>query len=183
MKKLTTLKKGYSSLIIDIGSLLEQGRRQAYQPVNTILVRTYWEIGKRIVEFEQHGKEKAEYGSALLENLSKDLKLRHGKGFSKSNLIYMRLFYLKYQKSETLSHQLSWSHYFELLKVEDDLERSFYEKQCIKENWSIRELKRQKNSALFHRIALSKDKKGVLELSQKGHIIERADDVIKDPYI
>ena len=87
MKKLTKPIKGYSSLITDIGSLLEQGRKQAYQSVNTILVKTYWEIGKRIVEFEQHGK-----------------------GFSKSNLIYMRLFYLKYQKSETLSHQLSWSH-------------------------------------------------------------------------
>ncbi|MDO8741402.1 MAG: DUF1016 N-terminal domain-containing protein [Candidatus Woesearchaeota archaeon] len=136
MKKLTN-PKDYSSLITDIGSLLEQGRKQAYQAVNTILVRTYWEIGKRIVEFEQHGKEKAEYGSALLENLSKDLKLRHGKGFSKSNLIYMRLFYLKYKKSETLSHQLSWSHYFELLKIEDDLERSFYEIELSKKRQVI----------------------------------------------
>ena len=183
MKKLTTLKKGYSSLIIDIGSLLEQGRRQAYQAVNTALVRTYWEIGRRIVEFEQHGKEKAEYGSALLEELSKDLKLRHGKGFSKSNLIYMRLMYLKYPKSETLSHQLSWSHYFELLKIEDDLERSFYEKQCIHEKWSNRELKRQKNSALFRRLALSKDKKGIMKLSEKGHVIENAEDLVKDPYV
>ncbi len=137
----------------------------------------------RIVEYEQRGNEKAEYGSALLENLSKDLKLRHGKGFSKSNLIYMRLFYLKYQKSETLSHQLSWSHYFELLKIEDDLERSFYEKQCIHEKWSNRELKRQKNSALFKRLALSKDKKGIIELSKKGQVIENAKDLIKDPYV
>jgi len=183
MKKLTNPKKEYSSLIGSIGSLLEQGRKQAYQAVNTILVRTYWEIGRRIVEFEQRGKEKAEYGSALLENLSKDLKLRHGKGFSKSNLVYMRLFYLKYQKSETLSHQLSWSHYFELLKIEDDLERSFYEKQCINEKWSNRELKRQKNSALFKRLALSKDKKGVIKLSKKGQVIENAKDLIKDPYV
>ena len=183
MKKIANPQKKYSSLISNIGSLLEQGRKQAYQAVNTILVSTYWEIGKRVVEFEQHGKERAEYGSALLENLSKDLKLRHGKGFSKSNLIYMRMFYLKYPKSETLSHQLSWSHYFELLKIEDDLERSFYEKQCIKEKWSNRELKRQKNSVLFKRLALSKDKKGIIELSKKGQIIENAKDLIKDPYV
>ena len=183
MKLSKTPKKEYSSLIESIGSLLEHGRKQAYHAVNEILVRTYWEIGRRIIEFEQHGKERAEYGSALLEKLSKDLKLGHGKGFSKSNLIYMRLFYLKYPKSETLSHQLSWSHYFELLKIEDDLERSFYEKQCIKEKWSNRELKRQKNSALFKRLALSKDKKGVIELSKKGQVIENAKDLIRDPYV
>ena len=103
-----TQNKNYNSLISDIGALLEQGRKQAYQVVNSILVKTYWEIGKRIVEYEQKGKEKAEYGTALLDTLSKDLRLKHGKGFSKSNLIYMRLFYIKYHKSETPSHQLSW---------------------------------------------------------------------------
>ena len=183
MKKITNPKDKYPSLISDIGDLLEQGRTHAYHAVNEILVKTYWEIGKRIVEFEQYGKEKAEYGSALLENLSKDLRLRHGKGFSKSNLVYMRLFYLKYPKSETLSHQLSWSHYFELLKIEDDLERSFYEKQSITEKWSNRELKRQKNSALFKRLALSKDKKGIIQLSRKGQIIDDAKDLVKDPYV
>ncbi|MEK6819108.1 MAG: PDDEXK nuclease domain-containing protein, partial [Nanoarchaeota archaeon] len=100
-----------------------------------------------------------------------------------SNITYMRLFYLKYQKSETLSHQLSWSHYFELLKIEEDLERSFYEKQCINENWSVRELKRQIDSALFYRLALSKNKKEILTLSKKGQLIEKADDLIKDPYV
>lgn len=176
-------ENNYARLINNIGTLLEQGRKQAYHAVNQILVRTYWDIGKQIVEYEQKGKEKAEYGSALLENLSRDLKLKYGKGFSKSNLIYMRLFYLKYQKSETVSHQLSWSHYFELLKIEDNFERSFYEKQCILEKWSNRELKRQKNSALFKRLALSKDKKGIIELSKKGQIIENAGDLIKDPYV
>ena len=174
---------GYGRLISSIGALLEEARKHVYTEVNQILVKTYWQIGKRIINYEQKGKEKAEYGSKLLDNLSKDLKLRYGKGFSKSNIIYMRLFYIKYPKSETLSHQLSWSHYFELLKVEDDLERSFYEKQCIKENWSVRELKRQKNSALFERLALSRDKKGVLELSKKGHTIDKPADAVKDPYI
>ena len=175
-------QKDYKNLIQDIGIVLNEGRKQAYKTVNNILVKTYWEIGKRIVEFEQHGKITSEYGSKLLINLSKELSPL-GKGFSRSNLTYMRLLYIKYPKSETLSHQLSWSHYFELLKVDDDLARSFYEKQCIKEKWSIREFKRQKNSMLFERIALSKDKKGVLEISEKGQIIETAKNIIKEPYV
>lgn len=175
--------KDYAYLINSVGVLLDQARTKAYIKINQILIRTYWDIGKEIVVFEQKGKKKAEYGSKLLDKLSIDLKLRYGKGFSKSNLVYMRLFYLKYPNSETLSHQLSWSHYFELLKIENDLERSFYEKQCITESWAVRELKRQKNSALFERIALSKDKTGVQALAQKGHIVEKASDLVKDPYV
>jgi len=183
MKKLTTTVNSYNSLVTDIGLLLTHGREQAFKAVNTILVKTYWEVGKRIVEFEQLGKEKAKYGLSILDNLSKDLRLKYGKGFSRSNLVYMRLFYIKYPKSETLSHQLSWSHYFELLKIDDDLERSFYEKQCINEKWSNRELKRQKNSALFKRLSLSKDKRGILKLAKIGHIIKNAEDIIRDPYV
>jgi len=183
MKTAVIKEKNYNSLITNIGRILEQGRRQAIKVINQLLVKTYWEIGKKIIEYEQENKERAGYGTKLFEKIAEDLREKYGKGFSRSNVIYMRLIYLKYPKSQTLSDQLNWSHYIELLTIDDSLERSFYEKQCIKENWSIRELKRQKNSALFHRIALSKDKKGVLELSQKGHIIERADDVIKDPYI
>jgi len=183
MKNIALKEKTYNNLIVNIGQILEQGRRQAIKVINQILVKTYWEIGKKIIEYERENKERAGYGTKLFEKIAKDLREKYGKGFSRSNVIYMRLIYLKYPKSQTLSDQLNWSHYIELLTIDDSLERSFYEKQCIKENWSIRELKRQKNSALFHRIALSKDKKGVLELSQKGHIIERADDVIKDPYI
>lgn len=175
--------KKYSSLITDIGALLEQGRRQAFHAVNPILVKTYWEIGKRIIDYEQEGKEKAEYGASLLDNLSKDLKLKYGKGFSKSNVYLMRQFYLKYQKFQTVSGKLSWSHYSELLSIGEDMPRQFYESQCLRENWSVRELNRQINSALFHRIALSKDKKGVVELSKKGLLIEEAKDVIKDPYV
>jgi predicted nuclease of restriction endonuclease-like (RecB) superfamily len=175
-------QKDYKSLIQDIGAIFENGKKQAYKAVNNILVQTYREIGKRIVEFEQKGKITSEYGSKLLINLSKELS-PYGKGFSRSNLTYMRLFYIKYPKSETVSHQLTWSHYFELLKVEDDLARSFYEKQSIKEKWSIRELKRQKNSMLFERIALSKDKKGVLKLSEQGEIVENSKDIIREPYV
>ncbi len=181
MKKLT-VKHDYSELIVGISEILESGRKQAYKAINNILVQTYREIGKRIVEFEQKGKITSKYGSKLLINLSKELT-SYGKGFSRSNLTYMRLFYIKYPKSETVSHQLSWSHYFELLKLEDDLARGFYEKQCIKEKWSIRELKRQKNSMLFERIALSKDKKGVLKLSERGEIVETSKDIIREPYV
>ena len=183
LKDKKPISKGYDILIKDIGSILEQGRKQAYSVINTILLDTYWKIGKMIIEFEQKGKEKAEYGSELLEWLSKDLKQRYGKGFSKSNVYLMRLFYLRYQKFQTVSGKLSWSHYVELSGIEDDLERSFYEKQCDRESWSIRELRRQKDTALFHRIALSKDKQGILELSKKGHIIEKAEDIVKEPYI
>jgi len=164
-------------------------------------VKTYRDIGKRIVEFEQKGEERANYGAELLKKLAKDLSLKYGKGFSRSNLQYMRLLYIKYPKCQTLSGKLSWSHYVELLGVSDDLARSFYEKQCIRENWSVtdlppknetisfsnpslqRELKRQIDSMLFERLALSKDKEGVLQLARKGQIVEKEEDIIKDPYV
>ena len=176
-------KQGYNHLIDSIGELLESGRKQVLKTINNILVKTYWEIGKRIVEYEQKGTNRADYGEKLLIKLSKDLTNKYGKGFSRSNLQYMRLLYIKYPKCQTLSGKLAWSHYVELLSVSDDLARSFYEKQCINEKWSVRELRRQINSMLFERIALSKDKKGVLQLAKKGQLIEKEEDIIKDPYI
>ncbi len=182
MNKIPNRNK-YSELLGNIGNLLEESRKATIQKINNILVQTYWNIGKRIVEFEQGGMEKADYGSKLLKRLSNDLKKRYEKGFSRSNLQYMRLLYLKYQKYQTLSGKLSWSHYVEILSISDELARSFYEKQCINENWSVRELKRQRNSGLFQRIALSKDKKGILKLAKEGQLIEKVEDIIKDPYV
>ena len=176
-------KKAYQTLISDLGRILQEGRKRALQTVNSILVETYWEIGKKIVDYEQKGKEKAEYGSLLLDNLSKDLRVRYGKGFSRRNVLDMRRFYLAYPKWQTVSAELSWSHYIELLSIDEKLERSFYERECINERWSVRELERQINSSLFHRIALSKDKKGVLKLSRNGHMLEKQMDVVKDPYV
>jgi predicted nuclease of restriction endonuclease-like (RecB) superfamily len=173
----------YNDLINQIGALLQKGREQVAQSVNTILVQTYWLIGRHIVEFEQGGKEKAEYGTFLFEKLSKDLTQLYGKGFSRSNLLYMRKLYLTFPKSETLSNVLGWSHYFEILRSDNELEINFYTKQAEKENWSVRELKRQMKSMLFHRLALSKDKKGVLELSELGQEIQKAEDILKDPYV
>jgi len=173
----------YHHLINQIGGLLQRGREQVAQSVNTILVQTYWSIGRHIVEYEQGGKEKAEYGSFLFEQLSKDLTKLYGKGFSRANLLYMRKLYLTFPKSETLSNFLSWSHYFEILRSDNDLEINFYAKQTEKENWSVRELKRQMKSMLFHRLALSKDKQGVLNLSEQGQEIQKAEDILKDPYV
>lgn len=173
----------YENLKTQIGELLKKGREQAGRAINTILVQTYWQIGRYIIEFEQKGKEKAGYGEELLKNLSKDLTLTYGKGFSRSNLTYMRKIFLAFPKSETLSHKLSWSHYFEILKADTDLELKFYTKQCELENWSVRELRRQMKSMLFHRLALSKDKEGILNLSNRGIDIDQPADIIKDPYV
>ena len=151
-------KKSYDQLITQIGNLLQSGRQQASQAVNTILVQTYWHIGQHIVEFEQKGNIKADYGSQLLNNLSRDLTLNYGKGFSRSNLFQIRLFYIKFPIIQTVSGQLTWSHYTEILKSNNDLELSFYSKQCEHEKWSVRDLKRQMKSCLFERLALSKDK-------------------------
>jgi predicted nuclease of restriction endonuclease-like (RecB) superfamily len=172
----------YELLIESIATLLEAGRRQVAQSVNTILVQTYWRVGQYIVEYEQHGKQKAEYGSFLFDQLSKDLTFRCGKGFSRSNLLYMRKFYLEFPKRETVSHVLSWSHYFEILKSDNDLEIRFYSKQCEKEKWSVRELKRQIKSMLYHRIARGKDKKAILNLSSQGQEILQPSDILKDPF-
>lgn len=173
----------YNSLIRHIGSLLSDGRRKAALAVNTILVDTYWQVGRYIIEFEQQGNIKAEYGAQLLDRLSKDLTLSSGKGFSRSNLTYMRKLYQAFPKRETLSHKLTWSHYFEVLKAESDLEINFYVKQCEKEAWSVRELKRQMKSLLFHRLALSTDKEGILRMASEGHEVQQPEDLLKNPFV
>lgn len=173
----------YQKLIDSIGITIESARQRAIQAVNNELLKANWEIGKYIVEYEQHGNEKAEYGSSLLTNLSKDLKSRFGKGFSKSNIYLMRQFYQKYQIFQSVTGKLTWTHYAELLGVSDDFARGFYENQAVNDNWSVRELKRQISASLFERLALSQDKIGVLKLSEKGLIISEPKDIVKDPYI
>ncbi len=146
-------------------------------------METYWKIGQYVVEFEQDGKSKAEYGAALLPRLSKDLTLSLGKGFSLSNLIRMRQFYNTFPIYAELPHKLSWTHWVEILKTDDALERSFYLNQTIIESWSTTELIRQKKASLFLRLAASKDKVGILELSRKGQIVQKPADLIREPYI
>ena len=154
--------KEYQELIKNIGSVYNKAKTNAVSAINVEMLNAYWKIGKYIVEYEQKGKLKAEYGKQLIVNLSKDLSAKYGKGFSRSNLQYMRLFYLYYPIRQTVSGKLSWSHYVELLSINDELERKFYQKQAEIENWTVRELKRQKKTGLFHRIALSKNRDKIL---------------------
>jgi len=163
-------KSKYIQLLDNIGSTIELARLNAIKTVNTELVKANWEIGRHIVEYEQHGQERAEYGSELLIKLSKDLRERYGKGFGRRNILDMRRFYLAYQKWQTVSAKLSWSHYIALLGISDDIARKFYEKHALNENLSVRELERQINSSLF-------------ELSEKGHIVSHATEAVKDPYV
>lgn len=173
----------YTELINGIGTLLANARSKISSEVNSVMVDTYWNVGRYIVEYEQKGEERAEYGSNLLNRLSKDLTMLYGKGFGKSNLLYIRKLYLCFPKSGTLSHLLCWGHYYEILKLDNELERSFYVKECERQRWSVRELKRQMKSMLFHRIALSKDKEGVLLLAEQGNEIQHPEDIIRDPYV
>lgn len=173
----------YESLVGRIDNLWTAAKTRAVTAVNTELLEANWQTGQYIVEFEQKGKIRAEYGKQLLLRLSKDLTARHGKGFSRSNLTYMRKFYLAFPKCVTVSHILTWSHYYELLKCEDDMEMQFYYQEAINQKWKVRELRRQIKSSLFHRLALSTDKAGVLALSRQGHPILTADDIIHDPYV
>ena len=169
----------------EIKELLYSAKNRVYQTINTTMTQTYYQIGKRIVEEEQGGEIRAEYGKSLLKLLSVQLINEFGKGFSVDNLENMRRFYLAFQKSETVSRkfELSWSHYIFLTRIENINERNFYEIESIENSWSLRELKRQFDSGLFERLKLSSDKQKVKELSLNGQVIQTAQDLIKDPYI
>jgi predicted nuclease of restriction endonuclease-like (RecB) superfamily len=198
-------------LFQQVVALLKNAQQQVIRTINSTMVYTYFEIGRMIVQEEQNGKERAAYGKQVLKELSKELTKEFGKGFSVDNLQNMRRLYFIYSNYETLSSNLkinaeksetvsrisieskkpvltlnfilTWSHYIFLLNIDDNNERKFYEIESIKNNWSVRELKRQYDSALYTRLALSRDKEGLLKLSQEGQIIEKPKDIIKDPYI
>ena len=198
-------KNTYNKLVAEIRQLVSQAKHHILYNINTELLYTYWNIGRLIVS-KEHDKQYDESSiRQLLISLSKDLTRDIGKGFSRSQLTYMRLFYLHFQtfsekamlgltvsnhnekpiKSTglTVSNHLSWSHYHELLKCNSEEEIGFYQQSAIHENWSVRELRRQIDSALFERIALSKDSKGVMELARKGTIVEKDTDIIRDPIV
>ena len=210
-----------TNLFQQVAVLLKNAQQQVLRTVNSTMVFTYFEIGRMIVEEEQNGKERADYGKQVLKGLSEQLTKEFGKGFSLSNLEQIRKFFLIYSKSETLLRisqiqnsqsvivesestipqslieefkkfdyhtlisffKLTWTHYIFLMRIEDENERSFYEIETEKNNWSVRELKRQYDSALYARLALSRDKEGILKLAKEGQIIEKPKDIIKDPYI
>ena len=175
-----------NSMVLEIRELLENARKNVAQQVNTQLLTTYWNIGRIIVEYEQQNQIRADYGKQTLRELSKELTREFGKGFSRSNLQNMRAFYLAYEKCQTVSGKLSWSHYCELLSITDENKRSFYEKESINSGWSVRELKRQIDSSLYERLLLSSgdaNKEKVLSLAQKGIGINQPADIIRDPYV
>lgn len=182
MKDLT-----YTNLMIEeIKDLLFHARHRAAVQVNTELLSTYWNVGRIIVEHEQESKERAGYGKQTLIQLSKELTKEFGKGFSVSNVQFMRRFYQTYQIQQTVSVKLSWSHYCELLSISDKDKRSFYEKEAINTGWSIRELKRQIVTSLYERLLLSDgkaNKETVLALAEKGIEMSQPVDMIKDPYV
>ncbi len=161
----------------------EVNRSKKYIAMNisSVMVKTYWTIGRYIVEFEQRGSSKSKYGSNMMTNLSKVLTMRLGRGYSRPNLNNMRKFYLLYPICQT-SDKLTWSHICELITIDDELERSFYERECVKEAWDVRALRRQMDSGLFLRLAKSKDKESILALAETGIEIQRPEDIVKDTY-
>lgn len=173
-------------IVQEIKTVLANARSNVAQQVNNELLNTYWNIGRIIVEYEQTERDRADYGKQTLKALSRILTDEFGRGFSRSNLQNMRQFYLAYEKCQTLSGKLSWSHYCELLSISDADKRSFYEKEAVNANWSVRELKRQIVSSLFERLLLSRgdaNKEQVLSLALKGNEIAEPADIIRDPYV
>jgi len=197
--------KGYMSQLsenkdvfyLKISELLRNAKKSVVQSVNRTIVLTYFEIGKIIIEEEQGGNQRAEYGKQILKELSRRLTKEFGKGFSVENLDRMRYFYKTYSSriSSTpltiseINHnvlnefKLSWSHYLLLMRIDNEDERKFYEIESVENNWSLRELQRQFDSSLYERLALSRDKKAVRKLSEKGLIVEKTQDSLKDPYV
>ncbi|HAH94908.1 MAG TPA: hypothetical protein DCM01_14335 [Dielma fastidiosa] len=175
-----------ASMVQEIKELLSGARQRVAVQVNTELLSTYWNIGRIIVEHEQNSQERAAYGKQTLKELSKELTKEFGKGFSVSNIQFMRRFYQNYQIQQTVSVKLSWSHYCELLTISDNDKRSFYEKEAINSGWLIRELKRQISTSLYERLLLSDgkaNKEKVLALAEKGIEMVQPADMVKDPYV
>ncbi len=166
-----------------VRDILAAARNRVWQAVNTAMVEAYWDVGRAIVEEEQAGRERADYGKRVIDGLSQRLRQEFGKGYDRSNLFHMRAFFLAYPKVDALRRQLSWTHYRLLLRVDNPNGRAFYEAEAVNARWSTRELERQIDSLLFDRLALSRDKAGVLALAQKGHEITQPADLIKDPFV
>jgi len=229
MKKPTATRKtstpakakpgGLTTLLTEVRQLVQSARRSISTIVDTFQVMTNFEIGRRIVEHEQKGAKRAVYGAELLKELSSRLTEEFGRGFSRSNLEYMRKFFLEWQKHASISQTasgklagqeilqtasgqsalteisqtpsgkfkrpftLSWSHYVVLMTIQDPEERSFYEIESAQSNWNVRELKRQKASCLYERLALSRDKDGIRKLAREGQVIVRPEDLLKEPLV
>lgn len=176
------IESNLTPIFEEIKELVINSRNKVYSAVNTEMLYLYWNIGKTIMEIQQ-GDERASYGDAVLEKLSTRLTNEFGKGFSKRNLERMRMFYVEFPIATTVSSQLSWSHYLEIIKIDEENKRKFYLNEAINSKWSVRELQRQKGVLLYERLAKSKNKEKVLELSEKGQVIKTGKDLVKDPFV
>ena len=180
------LEKNNIQMIEEIIDIIISSRNKIAYEVNNTMLLANWNVGRIIVENEQNGNIKAEYGKQVMKEFSKELRKVLGSGFSVSNLFNMRKLYITYPKFQTVSGILSWSHYCELLSIENDDERNFYEKECVNSNWSVRELKRQLETSLYERLLLSEwksNKEKVYELSKVGQTLAKPDDILKEPYV
>lgn len=176
------IRNDFNLFFNNIKDLVINSRNKVYQVVNIEMLNLYWNIGKSIIEIQQ-GEERANYGDTILDKLSQKLTSEFGKGFSKRNLERMRKFYLLYQNWQTVSAKLSWSHYLELIKIDEEPKRNFYLNECINSSWSVRELQRQRDSLLYERLIISADKEKILELSEKGQVLKSSKDLVKDPFV
>ena len=180
------LEKNNSKMIQEITSLVNEVKSNLSSEINKSIIYVYWNIGRIIVKHENENNNRLEYGKEVLKGLSTELTKYLGKGYSVSNLKYMRTFFKAYPNYNELNEKLSWSHYCELMIIKDKAKRNFYEKECINSNWSVRELQRQLDTSLFERLLLSdgkNNKKKVLELSKEGQILNKPSDIIKEPYV
>ncbi len=175
-------QKNINNVFDNIKELVISSRNRVYTAVNTEMLNLYWNIGKAIMEIQQ-GDERASYGETVLEKLSEKLTAEFGKGFSKRNLERMRKFYIYFPIATTVSSQLSWSHYLEIIKIEEESKRNFYIKESVSSGWSVRELQRQIASLLYERLLISADKNKILELAEKGQELKECKDLVKDPFV
>lgn len=203
----------YEALVAAITRAHDDAQRQAVQAVNLTLTLRNWLVGYYIVEYEQHGADHARYGKQLLSNLAKDLRKRLGRGFGQRNLFLFREFYLRYPILQSviaklginlpaprsvpftplewqddayftrLYRELPWTHFIELIRIDDPLKRAFYEIEALRNRWSVREFKRQLNSLLYERMGLSRDKEGVLALAKEGERVMTPAEILRDPYV
>ena len=180
------LEKNNTKMIDEITTLINEVKSNLAKEINKSIIYAKWNVGRIIVSNENEFNNRLEYGKEVLKGLSDELTKHLGKGYSISNLKYMRVFYKAYPNYDELNEKLSWSHYIELMTIQDVDKRSFYEKECINCNWSVRELQRQLDTSLFERLLLSDgkiNKEKVLELSKKGQILNKPSDIVKQPYV
>ena len=193
-KKSELLKRESAEILItkeqqfyeDVRFILQRAREEAYNSASSIMTYAYWNVGRRIVEQEQYGETKTKYGSYLIKNLSEQLSDEFGTGFSMANLRNCRQFYLVFPEDSygfSMAGKIPWSHLRSIMRISDEGERNFYLKETINSRWSVRELQRQKNSLLYERLILSKDKEKVVELAEKGQVLKTGKDLVKDPFV